>query len=171
MNSLVWSGPYIQNLEKGSIMPEVSLTRLYALRAMYLILFALVPLMTAAAMVYSARSFSAADGWGFTACLLAALSLLAALGLRYPLKMLPLLMFEFLWKIIWLARVALPLWRAGRIDEALVSNSIAAGLAVLVLIVIPWRYVAAQYLLASGDPWRRPSSVGVARPGRLKPVG
>ena len=73
--------------------------------------------------------------------------------------------------MIWLTRVALPLWRAGRIDNALVSNSIAAGMAVLVLIVIPWRYVAAQYLRAPGDPWWRPSSVGVARPVRLKPVG
>ncbi len=151
-------------------MPPVSLTRLYALRAMYLILFALVPMMTAAAMVYSTRSVGAADGWGFTACLLAALSLLAALGLRYPLKMLPLLMFELLWKVIWLARVALPLWSAGRIDDALVSNSIAAGMAVLVLVVIPWRYVAAQYLRSPGDPWRRASSIGVARPVRFKPV-
>ncbi len=108
-------------------MPEVSLTRLYALRAMYLVLLVMVPLMTAARMVYGVRSFSAADGWGFTACLLTALSLLAAIGLRHPLKMLPLLMFELLWKIIWLARVALPLWRAGRIDDALASNTVATG--------------------------------------------
>ena len=94
--------------------------------------------------------------------MLAALSLLAAVGLRYPLKMLPLLIFELLWKLVWLARVALPLWRAGRIDDALTSNTVAAGMAVLVLIVIPWRYVAVQYLRGPGDPWRWPSRVGVA---------
>ncbi len=145
-------------------MPEVSLPRLYALRAMYLILLVMIPQMTAASMVYSHRSLGAADGWGFTACLLAALSLLAALGLRYPLKMLPLLLFELAWKLIWLARVALPLWRAGRVDEALISNTVAAGAAVLVLAVIPWRYVGAQYLRARGDPWRPASRIGaVAR--------
>ena len=143
-------------------MLEVSVMRLYALRAMYLILLVMVPLMTAAQMVYSARSFSAADGWGFTACLLAALSLLAVLGLRYPLKMLPLLMFEVAWKIIWLARIALPLWRAGKVDDALANNTLAAGMAILVIAVIPWRYVAAHYLRAPGEPWRRTSTAGVA---------
>ncbi len=153
---------YIQGSEEETTVPEVSLTRLYVLRAMYLILLVMVPLMTAAGMVYGGHPFSAHDGWGFTACLLAALSLLAAIGLRYPLKMLPLLLFELLWKVIWLARVALPLWRAGRIDDALTSNTVAAGMAVVVLIVIPWRYVAAQYLRDPADPWRRPSRLGVA---------
>ena len=142
--------------------PQVSLPRLYALRAMYLILLVMIPQMTAASLVYSTRSLSAADGWGFAACLLAALSLLAALGVRYPLKMLPLLLFELTWKLIWLARVALPLWRAGRVDEALASNTVAAGAAVLVLTVIPWRYVGAQYLRAPGDPWRTASRIGAA---------
>ena len=129
---------------------------------MYLILLVMIPRITAASMVYSHRSLSAADGWGFTACLLAALSLLAALGLRYPLKMLPLLLFELAWKLIWLARVALPLWRAGRVDEALTSNTVAAGAAILVLAVIPWRYVGAQYLRTPGDPWRPASQIGAA---------
>ncbi len=133
----------------------VSLARLYALRAMYLILLVMVPQMTAARMVYSAAPLSASDGWAFTACLLAALSLLAALGLRHPLKMLPLLIFELAWKVIWLARVAAPLWRAGRVDAALASDTVAAGAAVLVLALIPWRYVVGQYLRAPGDPWRR----------------
>ncbi len=56
--------PYTRSLERKLSMPAVSLTRLYALRAMYLILFVLVPLMTAAGIVYSARSVSAADGGG-----------------------------------------------------------------------------------------------------------
>lgn len=32
---------------------------------------------------------------------LGAISLLAILGIRYPVKMLPLLFFELLWKVMW----------------------------------------------------------------------
>ena len=135
-------------------MPEVSLPRLYVLRAMYLILFLLVPQMTAARMIYTTQTFAASDGWAFTACLLAALSLLSALGLRYPLKMLPLLLFELAWKLVWLARVALPLWATGKVNEALIGNTVATVTVVLVAAAIPWRFVAATYVKAPGDPWR-----------------
>ncbi len=142
-------------------MPEVSLPRLYALRTMYLILLVLVPQMTAARMVYTARPLTASDGWAFTACLLAALSLLCALGLRSPLKMLPLLLFELAWKVVWLVRVALPLWFGGKVDDALVNNTVATVTVVLVAAAIPWRYVFAQYLTSPGEPWRRLSRIGV----------
>ena len=42
---------------------------------------------------------------GVVAALLTAMSLLAFLGLRYPVQLLPLLVFESLWKLIWLAAV------------------------------------------------------------------
>ena len=42
--------------------------------------------------------------------MLVALSLLWFLGLRYPLQMLPVLLFELAWKLIWMIVVVLPLW-------------------------------------------------------------
>ena len=47
---------------------------------------------------------------GVVACLLTAMSLLAFLGLRYPVRMLPILLFEVTWKVIWIAAVAFPTW-------------------------------------------------------------
>ena len=49
--------------------------------------------------------------------MLAAFGALSALGLRCPLQMLPVLLWELLWKSIWLIVVAVPLWSAGRMDQ------------------------------------------------------
>ncbi len=50
---------------------------------------------------------------GVVAALLTAMSLLWFLGLRYPIQLLPLLVFESLWKLIWLAAVGIPHLTAG----------------------------------------------------------
>jgi hypothetical protein len=47
---------------------------------------------------------------------LGAFALLAVLGIRYPLKMLPLLFFEFVWKSIWVLAFGLPLLLSGQLD-------------------------------------------------------
>ena len=144
-------------------MPEVTFARLYVLRVTYLLLFIAIPLMTASSMVFSAHSIGAGDGWGVTACLLTMLALMFSLGLRYPLKMVPLLIFELGWKMIWVARVALPLWLDGRVDDVLRTNSVAIGSGVLLSVVIPWQYVIRHYLRAPGDPWRKPRQALVVR--------
>ncbi len=91
---------------------------------------------------------------GVVACMLASFSLLCVLGLRYPLQMLPVLLWEVVWKTLWLGIVALPQWRAGHIDEAIVPNLFACSFVVLYYIGIPWRYVFAHYVTKSGDRWR-----------------
>lgn len=52
------------------------------------------------------------DPWplfeGVVTCILVAMSLLALLGLRYPVRLLPILLFECAWKLIWLSVVAAP---------------------------------------------------------------
>jgi hypothetical protein len=55
---------------------------------------------------------------GVVACLLTAMSLLAFLGLRYPVRMLPILLFEVIWKVIWIAAVAVPHLVSGDMNAA-----------------------------------------------------
>ena len=86
--------------------------------------------------------------------MLVALSLLAFLGLRYPLQMLPILLFELAWKLIWVAVVVLPLWLANQIDPATLRVFYSCLVVLIVLAVIPWRYVVAHYVTKPGDPWR-----------------
>ena len=62
--------------------------------------------------------------------------------------MLPLLLLQMLYKTIWLLGVALPLWKAGKFDATAHELFVACAVGVvLVLIVIPWRYVLESYVL------------------------
>lgn len=91
---------------------------------------------------------------GVTLCLLTAMSLLALLGLRYPVKLLPVLVFEVVWKVLWLGLVALPVARAGELDPAMSEVAANCGFVVVIAAVLPWRYLWRQYVRAGGDPWR-----------------
>ena len=91
---------------------------------------------------------------GVTKYMLVAMGLLALLGLRYPVKMLPILLFESAWKLLWLGAIAVPLWIGGDMDTATSEVAGAALWVVIILAVTPWRYVFTQYVVKRGDPWR-----------------
>jgi hypothetical protein len=91
---------------------------------------------------------------GIVAVILTAMSLLAFLGLRYPIRLLPILLFECLWKIIWLGVVALPVVAAGDVDEAMQQVIVNCLVVVVVIAVVPWGYVWQRYVVAKGDRWR-----------------
>jgi hypothetical protein len=106
------------------------------------------------------------DTWslmrGVVCAMLAALSLVSLLGLRYPLQMLPLLLFELTWKVIWVIVFALPPWSAGRMDAATSETAFNCLLGVVICpLVIPWPYVYANYVKKPGDRWRGAKSSGV----------
>jgi hypothetical protein len=86
--------------------------------------------------------------------MLGALGLLMGLGLRYPLQMLPVLLFEFLWKLTWLLMIAIPLWKAGGLNADYKETAIDClfGM-VLMPIVIPWKYVWVNYVAKRGERW------------------
>ena len=91
---------------------------------------------------------------GIVAVLLTAMSLLAFLGLRYPVRLLPILLFESLWKLLWLSVVALPAVIADDVDQATSDVIVSCSLVVIILAVVPWGYVWQRYVVAKGDPWR-----------------
>ena len=130
----------------------VSLRRLYALRAGYL--FIGVGLALEKWPLFLQRDTPWPLMTGVVTCMLTAMSLLALLGVRHPLAMLPVLLFESAWKLIWFAAVALPLWRSGQVDAAAQQLAVMCSLVVVVLAVIPWRHVVAQYVVRRGDRWR-----------------
>jgi hypothetical protein len=91
---------------------------------------------------------------GTVECMLVAMSVLALLGIRYPVRMLPILLFEVAWKLLWLGVIALPLWSQNKLQGATLDQAGRILWVVVIMAVIPWRYVLAQYVMARGDAWR-----------------
>ena len=81
-------------------MTEISLFRLYALRAAYLLLAVGLAATVWPLIINHPPQWPLMNS--VVCSLLAAVSVLAAIGIRYPLQMLPILLFELLWKSIWL---------------------------------------------------------------------
>ena len=132
-------------------MAEVSLLRLYVLRAVYLLYSVGLGSAVWPQIIHHPMTMH-----GVATSLLAALTVLWALGIRYPLKMLPLFLFELVWKAIWLIAIALPLWSAHKIDaDTWETIKACLGTFVIVPIAIPWTYVFAYYVKNPGDRWTR----------------
>ena len=136
-------------------MPEVSTFRLYLLRATYLLLVVGLGFQIWPGILDPPKDLEHMRG--VVRSLLGAVSLLAVLGIRYPVKMLPLLFFELVWKSIWIVAFGLPLWSAGQLDPDTRETMKACLMGiVLIPLVIPWRYVLLDYVQAPGDGWRKP---------------
>jgi hypothetical protein len=136
--------------ETNSTEDGVSLARLYMLRATYLLL-----VVGLGATIVPALIDHAPMARGVIASLLGGVWLLAFIGLKYPLQMLPLLLFEFAWKTLWLLAFGLPQWSAGQMPPTFAEDfrNIVLGV-ILMPIVIPWGYVYRRYLRQPAARWR-----------------
>lgn len=139
-------------------MNDVSLFRLYLLRALYLLVAVGLALVVWPGIIHHNRPWELMEG--VVQCMLASFALMSALGVRYPLQMLPVLLWELVWKTIWLVIVAMPLWMAGQMDQPTWEIASAVLLVVAFPFVIPWSYVFANYVRKSGDRWQRNTLAG-----------
>jgi hypothetical protein len=73
--------------------------------------------------------------------------------------MLPLLLFDLLYKVVWLAAVWLPMRLAGPANRGDLAEPdlfvIFMPVVVMLLLVIPWPYVVRRLVRARGDAWTR----------------
>lgn len=133
-------------------MSDVSTLRLYLLRGMYLLMAVGLGITIWPGILAPGDNVSHMGS--VVRSMLGALALVALWGLRYPVKMLPMLLFEFMWKLIWVVAFALGPWLSGRLDEPRQETLFACLMGVvLVPVVVPWRYVYRHYIRADGDRW------------------
>ncbi len=122
--------------------------RLWLLRAGYLLLT--VGMGTQIIPVFFDHQPATLDE-GIVNSMLLAMVILCAVGLRYPLKMLPILFWEIIWKTAWLLTVALPELQSSEIDENTASVAFACALVVIVYAVVPWDYAFRTYVVSKRD--------------------
>jgi hypothetical protein len=133
--------------------PPVATWRINAMRFLFLLMAFVM-----GSVVWSQLLFESAD-WdvmrGLAKSMLAALALLSLLGVRYPMQMLPLMIYEVAWKTVWILLIALRAWMAGKWTadiEGLFFDCIGI---VIAYFIIPWRYVWAHYVAQPMEPLRR----------------
>lgn len=134
-------------------LPAVALWRINAMR----FLFLLMAVFMGGLFVWPQLLFESAD-WdvmrGLAKSMLAALALLSLIGVRYPLQMLPLMLYEIVWKTIWLVLIAGRAWLAGKWTPGLESLFLDCIGIILAYFIIPWRYVWARYFAQPMEPLR-----------------
>lgn len=138
---------------------EVSLVRLYVLRAVALF-FAIDGLFSKLPDVIHPDPASR----GIIASLLAGLWVSSFLTVRYPLRMMPIFLFELIWKTLWLIDYGAPQWLAGTGSPRLGRDLFEIGFFPLpIALIIPWGYVWRRYV-------KQPPGAAEVSPARLKLV-
>jgi hypothetical protein len=129
---------------------ELSLLRLNVMRVVYfLIAFAEGSQVVPALFVHEPTAR------GVIPALLSGFCLTCVLGLRYPARMLPLLLFEMAWKTIWFFAFGLPQYLSGQVPPTFGEDFKAITVGVVVMpFVIPWGYVWRHHVVERGDRWR-----------------
>ena len=129
---------------------EISLLRLYLLRAVYLS-WAIGGLVEALPRIWQPE----ATDRGLMTSMFGGLWVMGLIGLRYPLKVLPIFLFEFFAKTIWVCAFGAPRLFLGEPSPLLMNDLLTIGNGpVLFGLVIPWGYVYRHYVKARGDRWR-----------------
>ena len=112
---------------------------IYLLRLVYVLMFFVLGRDTWTHILTHQGTWEPLDAMAW--CIWTAFATLAALGIFRPLKMLPILLLE------WLMIVAFPLWSAGKLAGSNAESTTSAFLwVILPIVAVPWGYVFGNYI-------------------------
>lgn len=118
---------------------------IYLLRMVFILMFFVLGRETWTHILTHRGSWEPIDATAW--CVWTAFATLAGLGIIRPLKMLPILLLEIFYKVLWLIIVAYPLWSKGTLAGSPAEGATLAFLWVLLPIVaVPWGYVFGNYI-------------------------
>src|ERR1039457_3967261 len=118
---------------------------IYLLRLVYILMFFLLGKDTWTHFLSYQGSWEPTNAGAW--CVRTASATLAILGISCPLKMLPILLLEIFYKVLWLILVAYPLWSEDKLAGS-PAEGITSGFlwVILPIVAVPWGYVFANYI-------------------------
>jgi hypothetical protein len=132
-------------LERTARYEGVRRINVYLLRLLYILMFFVLGRITWTEILTHQGPWepTKAIAW----CVWTAFATLAGLGIIRPLKMLPMVLLEIFYKVLWLIIVAYPLWSTGRLAGSAAEGTTTSFLwVILPIAVVPWGYVFANYV-------------------------
>jgi hypothetical protein len=86
-------------------------------------------------------------------CVWTGFAMVAGLGIFFPARMVPILLLEIFYKLLWLGIVAYPMWKAGTLTGS-PAEAIAGPLlwVPLPIVAVPWGYVVRTYFMPAKKP-------------------
>lgn len=121
---------------------------IYLLRLLYVLMFFVLGRETWTEILTHKGPWEpfAAVAW----CVWTAFATLALLGIFRPLKMLPIVLLEIFYKVLWLVIVAVPLWKHGALWDSPAGDTATKFLwVILPIVAVPWGYAFANYVYSS----------------------
>lgn len=119
--------------------------RLYAMRGLFFLNFISLAFDNWSTILFPEEQMGVLSGVAVS--FWAGFSLLNLIGVRFPLKMLPILMLQLLYKSAWIIGVFWPAKSAGTVDAGIQEFFwiCVAGI-VLNLVIIPWGFLYKEYI-------------------------
>jgi hypothetical protein len=123
---------------------------IYLLRLLYILMFFVLGKETWTHILSHQGPWDPTDAVAW--CVWTAFATLAGIGIIHPVKMLPIVLLEIFYKVLWLILVAYPLWSkstlAGSPAEGITSEFLWV---ILPIVAVPWSYVFVTYIYKSKE--------------------
>lgn len=124
---------------------EVRNINIYVLRVLFILMFFVLGKQVWSYIFGHSGPWSSDNAVAYS--VFAGFSFLALLGIINPIKMIPLLLLEIFYKVLWLILVAYPLWANGQLAGSPVEARVFSfSLVVIPIIAMPWGYVYKTYI-------------------------
>jgi hypothetical protein len=124
---------------------------IYLLRALFILMFFVLGKDTWTHILTHQGAWDPTDAVVWTVW--TAFATLALLGIVRPLKMLPIVLLEIFYKVMWLAMVAYPLWSRGTLAGSKADDFTGPFLwVILPIVAVPWGYVFVNYVYQAKKP-------------------
>ena len=118
---------------------------IYLLRLLFTLVFLFVTYDSWSHIINHKGTWTNTDAAAW--CMWGTYSVLSLIGIFRPLKMLPIVLFEIIYKIAWLIIVAYPLWSANALAGSPAEEMTKAFLwVILPIVAMPWRYLFRTYI-------------------------